>query len=124
MIRARENTVGAWAFLVGLVLAVVIGIASTFTTFTTDPFLYGILAILGLIMGYFVSEKDVRTFLIATVSVVLVSFAGMQGQILNAAMLGVGFNKLFGAILGSLLILFIPATIIVALKTVFSLAKS
>jgi len=124
MIRARENTLGAWAFLIGIILAVLIGIASAFSSFVTDPFLYGILAVLGLIVGYFVSEKDVRTFLIATVSVVLVSFAGVQGQILNAAMLGVGFNKLFGAILGSLLILFIPATVVVALKTVFAISKS
>jgi hypothetical protein len=124
MIKARENLIGAWAFLAGLIIAIVMGIISSVTKITTDPFLYGVLAALGIIMGYFVAEKDVRTFLLATVSVVVVCFAGIQAQILNSAIIGIGFNRLVGAILGALLMLFIPSAIVVALKTVFSLAKS
>ena len=77
-----------------------------------------------LIMGYFVAEKDVITFLMASVSVVVVSFAGIQGLVLSAAINGISINGIMNSILGALLFLFIPATIIVALKTVFSIAKS
>ena len=86
--------------------------------------IFGFLAILGLVVGYFVAEKNVQTFLLATVSLVLVSFAGIQGLVLSAAILGININELITTVLGALLFLFIPATIIVALKTVFSLAKS
>jgi len=119
-IRARENLIGAWAFLIGIVLAVAVGI---FTRTKTDPLILGVLALLGLIVGFFVSEKDVQTFLFASVSLVIVSFAGIQGLVLDAAIRGVAIGKIVASILGALLVLFVPATVIVAIKTVFSLAK-
>ena len=121
VIRSRENVIGAWAFLVGVIIAVAVGI---FARDRIDPFVLGILAVLGLVVGYFVAEKDVSTFLLASVSVVIVSFAGVQGMVLSAAISGINLNKIITTILGALLFLFIPATIIVAIKTVFSLAKS
>ena len=127
-IRSRENLIGAWAFLIGVILAVVGGILATFIGEGKEVLnqgLLGLLSVLGLIVGYFVAEKDVRTFLFASVSLVIVSFAGIQGGVLSAAILGiVNVNKLITNILGALMFLFVPATIIVALKTVFALAKS
>ena len=119
-IRSRENLIGAWAFLIGIVLAVAVGI---FAGSHTSPWVLGILALLGLVVGYFVAEKNVQTFLIASVSLVIVSFAGIQGLVLDAAIRGVEIGKLVSSVLGALLVLFVPATIIVALKTVFALAK-
>ena len=123
VIKSRENLIGAWAFLIGTLLAIIVGIVSSLTQYKIDTFILSILAVLGLIVGYFVAEKDVRTFLIASVSVVVVSFAGIQGILINSAILGTGLNRFVTSILGALLFLFIPATIVVALKTVFSLAK-
>ncbi len=120
-IRSRENLIGAWAFLIGIVLAVGVGV---FTRSNADPILLGILALLGLVVGYFVSERDVQTFLYASVSLVIVSFAGIQGLVLDAAIRGVPIGQIVSSVLGALLVLFVPATIIVALKTVFSIAKS
>ena len=54
----------------------------------------------------------------------IVSFAGIQGLVLSAAVMGINIGDLVASILGTLLVMFVPATIIVALKTVFSLAKS
>tara|TARA_Y100000034_G_scaffold136964_1_gene217685 strand:+ start:1780 stop:2187 length:408 start_codon:yes stop_codon:yes gene_type:complete len=123
-IRSRENLIGAWAFLIGIILAVIIGIFATLIgQKSISPGLLAILAILGLVVGYFVSEKDVQTFLIASVSLVVVSFAGIQGLVLSAALGQFDLNEFITTILGTLLLLFIPATIVVALKTVFSLAK-
>lgn len=122
-IRSRENLIGAWAFLIGVILAVLVGvIAGTVKQVTINPIILAILAFLGLVVGYFVAEKNVMTFLIASVSLVLVSFSGIQGLILSAAVLGIDIGGLITAVLGSLLFLFVPATIVVALKTVFSLA--
>jgi len=118
-IRARENLVGAWAFLIGLILAVLAGI---FSGIRSSQWILGLLALLGIVVGYFVSEKEVRTFLIASVSLVIVSFAGIQGLVLDAAIRGVAIGRIVSSVLSALLVLFVPATIIVALKTVFSLS--
>ncbi|MDO8509269.1 MAG: hypothetical protein Q7S27_06340 [Nanoarchaeota archaeon] len=127
-IRSRENLIAAWAFLIAVILAVAGGIATTLVgqgNNTINQTLLGILSIFGLIAGYFVAEKDVKTFLIASVSVVIVSSAGLQGGVLSAAILGtVQVNKLLANVLGALMFIFVPSTIVVALKTVFSIAKS
>ncbi len=120
-IKARENIIGAWAFLIGVVIAIGVGV---FAKDSIEPFVLAVLTLLGLVVGYFVAEKDVSTFLLASVSVVIVSFAGVQGSVLSAAISGINLNRIITSILGALLFLFIPATIIVAIKTVFSLAKS
>jgi hypothetical protein len=124
-IRARENLFAAWAFLIGVILAVLVGISATiFSSVNINPFVMGVLALLGLVVGFFVAEKDVQTFLLASVSLVIVSFAGMQGLVLSAAIMGVDIGKLISSVLGALLFLFVPATIVVALKTVFSISRS
>ena len=120
-IRARENLIGAWAFLIGIILAILVGI---FAGAKINQFILGILAVLGLVVGYFVAEKDVQTFLLAYVSLVIVSFAGIQGLVLSAAIVGIDIGRLLSSVLGALLVLFVPATIVVAIKTVFAIAQS
>ncbi|MEK6893156.1 MAG: hypothetical protein AABX07_03040 [Nanoarchaeota archaeon] len=121
VIRSQENLIGAWAFLIGVVLAVIIGLAASTLM---GPLLLGILAIFGLIVGYFVAEKDVQTFLLASVSLVIVSYTGISGLVLGSEISGLNLGKLLSSVLQTLLALFVPATIVVALKTVFSIAKS
>ena len=79
---------------------------------------------LGIIVGFFVADKDIRTFLIASVSLVLVSYTGISGLILGAAVSGLEIGQIISSILQTLLAMFVPATIIVALKSVFSIASS
>lgn len=125
-IRSRENIVGAWAFLIGVVLAFVVGVfaGTAFIEPSILPFILALLAILGLIVGYFVAEKDVQTFLVASVSLVIVSYMGISGLILGAAVSGFNLGSIISSVLQTLLALFVPATIVVAIKTVFSIAKS
>ena len=119
VIRSRENVVGAWAFLAGIVLSIVVGI---FAGGNINPYIVWILLGLGAVVGYFVSEKNVRTFLLASVSLVVVSYVGISGMVLNAAISGIEIGRVVSSILGTLLMLFVPATIIVALKSVFSIS--
>lgn len=119
-IRARENVVAAWVFLAGIILAIAVGI---FAGNIINQYFVWILIILGLIVGYFVAEKDVQTFLFASVSLVIVSYFGVSGFVLNAAITGAPIGRVISSVLGALLILFVPATIVVALKTVFSISK-
>ena len=124
-IRNKENSVAAWAFLGGIILAIIAGI---FTRGSTDPIILIAIVILGLIMGYFVAENNVQTFLFASVAAVLASFAGIQGLASNVALTGITVSggeigRIMASVLTALLFLFVPATIIVALKTVFAIAK-
>ena len=125
VIKSRENSVGAWVFLIGIVLAIIAGI---FTRGSTDPIILIAIVAMGLIVGYFVAEKEVQTFLFASVAAALASFAGIQGLATNVGLTGITVSgivigKMMISVLATLLFLFVPATIFVAIKTVFSIAK-
>jgi len=121
MVRSKENLVGAYAFLVGVVLAVIFGIFNSSLDDAGGLF-YSTLVIIGLIVGFMnISDRDSNTFLIASLSLVIVGALGMEPLKYIA-----GTNYVVGTlrnVLGSLLMLFVPATIVVALKTVFAMAK-
>jgi len=124
-IKSRENSVGAWVFVIGVILAVIAGI---FTRGSTDPIILIAIVAMGLIVGYFVAEKEVQTFLFASVAAALASFAGIQGLATNVGLTGITVSgvvigRIMISVLASLLFLFVPATIFVAIKTVFSIAK-
>ena len=124
MIRARENLIGARVFLIGLILAIVAGILSYMFGRKANELIINILALLGIITGFFVSEKDVQTFLLASVSLVVVSYMGISGLVLGAAVGGFSIQRVIASVLQTLLALFVPATIIVAIKTMFSISRS
>jgi hypothetical protein len=126
MLRSHENSVGAWAFLIGVILALSIGL---FTTLLPVPSLidhsaqiYGVLVILGLIVGFMISSgKDSQTFLTTGTILVIVSYFGMES--VSGTLIGIGLSDTVKSIFSALLALFVPATIIVALKSLFSIAK-
>lgn len=126
VIKARENSVGAWAFLTGVVLAIVIGLSTTLLPLPSlsqyNPQIYGILVVLGLIIGFFsVPSRDSQTFLWAGAILVIISRFGMDS--VTGSLLGIGIGPTVSSVFAALLALFVPATIVVALKTVFSIAK-
>jgi len=125
-IKSRENSVGAWAFLIGVILATLIGISTALIPVpilnTYSAAIYAILVILGIIIGFVnVAPKDSPTFLIAGAVLVIVSKFGMDS--VHGSLIGIGVGDFVVSVFGALLALFVPATIIVALKTVFSIAK-
>ncbi len=125
-IRSRENALGAWAFLIGVVLAIIIGLGTSLISIPAlvkyNTVLFGILVILGLIVGFMnVTDKDSQTFLIAGAILVIVSKFGMEG--VTGTLVGINVGNIVTHIFSALLTLFVPATIIVALKTVFGIAK-
>ena len=127
VLKSKENVISAWAFLIGVVLATMVGV---FSTLIKIPYLikysaqiYGLLALIGIVVGSFikVEGKENHTFLIAGTVLVIISKFGRES--VSGSLIGLGLGDVVSSIFGALLILFIPATIIVALKTVFSIAK-
>jgi len=105
------GSVGSWAFLIGVVLAVILGLIGALSATMT-----WVLVVLGLIVGLLnVTEDEVGSFLMAGAVLVLVSALG------QTVMQGV---PMLNRVLQALLILFVPATVIVAIKHVFSLARN
>lgn len=112
--------ISAYAVLIGLITAIILGIfQSTFISQTA--WIYFLLAVLGVIIGLASVGNDYRdsiAFLFATISLVIVSYMGQETLKL------VGYTgNLISTTLSGLLAMFIPATIIVAIKTVFSVAR-
>ena len=126
VLKSHENSVGAWSFLIGVILALIIGL---FTTLLPIPALidysahiYGILVFLGLIVGYMISSgKDSQTFLIAGTVIVIASKFGSES--VSGSLIGIGLGDTVKSTFSALLALFVPATIIVALKNLFSISK-
>ena len=124
--KSRENSIGAWFFLIGVVLAILIGVTTSLipipqlTKYSAQ--IYGILVILGIIVGAMnVTGKDSQRFMIAGAVLVIVSKFGMES--VTGSLIGIGIGDAVVSTFGALLALFVPATIIVALKMVFSMAN-
>ena len=125
-LKSQENTIGAWAFLAGVILAVLIGLSTTLIPIPAlvvySAQIYAILVLLGIFVGFMhVTGKDSQTFLMAGVILVIVSKFGLES--VTGTLIGIGIGDAVSSVFGALIALFAPETIIVALKTVFSLAK-
>jgi hypothetical protein len=127
VLKARENEVGAWSFLIGVVLAIVIGLTTSLIPIPalakySSP-IYALLVILGLIIGFWnvPSGKDSQKFLVAGAVLVIVSRFGMDS--VTGSLIGIGIGNAVASVFSALLVLFVPATIVVALKNVFSVTK-
>lgn len=123
MIRAKESLVGAWMFLIGVVVATVGGVVLSFG-YAVNPIILAILALLGFIAGFTVDVQGNggSKFLVSAVALVIVSFAGQQG-IAEVHFVGLNIGKLISSTLAGLLVLLVPATIVVAIKNLFSLSQ-
>lgn len=121
MIKSRENLVGAYAFLIGVILAVLMGITQKFLNITYSNIPYAFLVVLGIIIGFLnIGDRDSMTFLIASLSLVIVSGFGQSALIYVS---NIPVLSSLTSILAALLVMFVPSTIIVALKVVFNLAR-
>ena len=104
--------VGAWAFIVGVILALVSGFWALNPTWTS------VLIVLGLLVGFLnITGKEVNQFLFA--GLVLVVMASLGGTVLSRiAVVGPALQNIFSA----LVVFVVPATLVVALKAIYSVA--
>jgi len=102
------TTVGHWALIIGIILAVLAGFANI-------PNLAVILFILGLIVGFLnVKERESSPFLIAVIALMVIGVAGLQ--------LG-GLTDTVRIILTNFLSFVSAAGLVVALKQVLAVAR-
>jgi hypothetical protein len=121
--KSKDNLIGAWGFLIGVILAILVGLFQPRFGESTNTIIYSVLVVSGIIVGFLnVEDKDWLNFLFAALSLVIVS--GLGQQTINNIVKLSPILAYLSSILSALLFMFIPATIIVALKSVFALAHS
>src|SRR3989344_7912801 len=107
-LRGSVNLLGSWSFLVGVILAVLLGLG--FTSGYQKQMLWAVF-LLGIIVGLLnITAKEVSAFLTSGTILALVSFLGVQVGVFDEV------APVISNVLMGILTLFIPATIIVALK--------
>ncbi|MBI2558353.1 hypothetical protein HYW20_03445 [Candidatus Woesearchaeota archaeon] len=116
-----EKQIGNYSFIIGVIIAVVLGLAAP-KLGQAQAWLWSLLIVLGLVVGFLnVSGKETKDFLLVTVSLVIVAYAG------NAQISSWGSVEFIGpylsGVFNSILALVVPASVVVALKEVWALAK-
>jgi hypothetical protein len=103
------HSLGSWAYLIGVVLALVFGLLGSLSANLTY-----ILVVLGVIVGLFnIGGRETTPFLWAGVVMVVVAILGQSVMTAVPAL---------ERMLVALVVLFVPATVVVALVHVFRLA--
>jgi len=109
---------GEWAFIIGIIVAVVV---SLFTVNdTVAGWLTLLLVVLGLIVGFLnVTEKESTPFLIASAALLITGTTGSSLAIIPPKVLGTFLQNA----VENIAVFVTPAAIVVALKTIKSLAR-
>ena len=107
--------IGFWAFIIGLVIALVCGIVAAISSGMDTSWIVIILIILGIIIGFLnITAKEVPTLLLAVIALIVV------GNVF-APLPGVG--KFIGSVLTYVAVLVSPAAIIAAVKALWVIGK-
>jgi len=112
---AKVNLLGSWAFLIGVIIAILVGLGVWVPTLTST--VVAVLVLLGLIIGLLtIGAKEVEPFVMASIAFLLAAFIG------HDVLAKVTLVNLAG-VLDAIIALVVPALVVVALKEVFEIAK-
>ena len=103
------GAIGKWAFIVGIVLAVVAALL------VVEAWMYWVLAVLGLVVGFLnITAEETQGFLLAAIALII-----SATSVLAIPYVGAGVT----AIVANLVAFIAPAMLIVALRSLFETAK-
>ena len=106
------DKIGRIAFIVGVVISIIAG-------FFSFNWIFAVLTILGLVVGFLnVGASEVHNFLLAAIGLVIIAYFGAD-KIGSLPLVG----DILGRIYSALLTFVSPAAIVVALKSLYSVAK-
>jgi len=113
MAKRKSKDMGQWAFMLGVILAILTGLVGSLIPAATVAM---VLVVLGVLVGLMnVSGKEVTDFLIAAIALLLTGAAGLD------ALPAIG--SFIGPILTNIATFVAPAVVIVALRAVYELAQ-
>jgi hypothetical protein len=114
-----DERIGNYSFIIGVIIAIVLGIVSLGAA---TPWLASLLVILGLVVGLLnVTGKQTKEFLlVATVLVITAGLGGAGATLGGTEIVGPYLQGIFAQVLAFL----VPATIVVALKDIYRLCEN
>ena len=117
-----EEKIGHYSFIGGVIIAVVLGLASSYLGAPAVVWLTSLLVVLGLVAGFLnVSGKETKEFMMVATVLIIAAFAGGASNILGGVqVIGPYLSGIFTQILAFV----IPATVVVGLKDVWSLGQN
>ena len=75
----KEQNYGSWAFIMGVILAIVLGLFGNFIELSIQTVISYLLIVTGLVVGlYNMNSKDSVNFLIVAITLLTVGAAGLQ----------------------------------------------
>lgn len=112
------SKLGEWAFIIGVGIAVVIGLFASNLSGNTQGWLVLLLVVLGLVVGLLnVSEREATPFLVAAAALLLTGTTGSTLSIIPTV------GSYLAGVVEAIAVFVTPAAIVVALKAIQSLAK-
>jgi hypothetical protein len=115
-----DKKIGAYSFIVGVVIAIVLGIFSAWIKGSVIEILVSLLVLLGLIVGFLnLAGKQTAEFLTVGVILAVVSYVGGAASLGKVMWIGNYLVAIFSYIMAFV----IPAVIVAGLKDVIRLAK-
>ena|SRR3989338_974958 len=113
-----DKRVGNYAFTIGVIIAIVMGLVSLGEA---TPWLASLLVLLGLVVGFInVTGKETKEFLVVATVLVLVAALGGAGDRLGGVeVIGPYLQRVFNQVLAFV----VPATVVVSLKDIWNLSQ-
>ena len=106
--------IGTWAFLIGILIAIIAGLVPTFSENELSGQVTAVLVILGLIVGFLnIRAKETQEFLVACMAMLVVAGLGALPPL----------GKTLGMILTNIFVFVGPAAFLVAFRAVWELAE-
>ena len=117
-----EQKLGHYSFIGGVIIAVVLGLASDALGPSAAAWLASLLVVLGLIVGFLnVSGKETKEFMLVSVVLMIAAFVGNGADTLG----GVQYvGSYLSGIFTQILAFVVPATIVVGLKEIWTLGQN
>lgn len=114
--KTPAHMLGSWAFLAGFVLAILLGFGYTGAYQAT---MLWVVFLVGVVVGILnITHDETAAFMTSGTVLSLVAFLGIQVNVFDSV------APMIVNVLKGILTLFVPATLIVALRSVFGLARN
>ncbi|MBI2207882.1 hypothetical protein HYU50_00125 [Candidatus Woesearchaeota archaeon] len=117
-----EEKIGHYSFIAGVIIAFVLGLASSYLGAQAVAWLTSLLVVLGSVVGFInVTGKETKEFMLVATVLIIAAFAGGATDILGGVeVVGPYLKGIFLHILAFV----VPATVVVGLKDVWSLGQN
>lgn len=116
-----DQRVGGWAFILGIVIAIIAGLIAGYLDIVTAGYIALVLVILGLIIGFLnLNDKEMQPFLIAAIALMLMQMSAGGLVLLDKVINGLG--TILASMVSNIAVFVMPAALVVALKAVYKLA--